>query len=464
MNSQPESESTDTRSVLGEIIRSYTFRKINTTLHVLPGIFLFISLVMITSWLGIVIRNLPRVEADGLITLEELPYYAFALIQWGLVGLIGFTIASMISIYKALNDSRKHIYESSVVSYYFKGGITVEGLYQYLINSYSRSLLPSPITGLVLCFLTTGVAYPVLLFLAEKHIRDHATIEESAFIKERLTRTYTTSRVLLDIVLIAITLGLYLIYMGYRFSKTFNRHIEIIHSSHPTPPTYSIVHVPEYARDANASLMILIILLGVFIGAFLSSIGFLVGNFFGYIYGFILAYLTTRVSKLGFRRTLIYIFISLYIIGYGGLLNGLLSYEHLAPLLKYYHEYLKDISGVVQENNPLFSTIYIFTNNLVISLSSIVPYAGSIIVSMGVYNAGFILGLITGAGSVSILNSLLVFFYPHALLELLGYAILVSSSGFVLRSPSRFVIYAIFGIMILLLAASIEVLTIMLIS
>lgn len=464
LSSQTESKPTDTFNVLEEIVRNYRFGKINITLHLLPGVFLFLSLLMITLWLGIIIKNISELEAEGFTALENLPYHVFALIQWGLIALIGFTIASMISIYKVLADSRKHIYESSVTSYYFQGGPTVEGLYQYLTNAYSRSLLPSPITGLVLCFLTTGIAYPVLLFLAEKHIRDHAAVEEFAFIKEKLTRTYSNIQVILDIILIALTLGLYLVYMGYRFSRTFNRHIDIIHSSHPNPPAYSIEYAPERSRDIGTPLMVLLIPLSVFISVFLNSIGFLVVNFFGYFYGLIFAYLALTVNNRGFGKTLILVLISLYMVGYGGFLNGFICYDNLQPLLEYYGEYLEEISSIVEESDVFFLTMYIFTNNLVLSLSSIVPYAGSVIVSMGMYNAGFALGLISRISTVNALNSLLVLVYPHAIFELLGYAILITSSGFALGNYSKFALYVLTGIVVLLLAAFIEALTILLIS
>ncbi|MEM1858437.1 MAG: stage II sporulation protein M, partial [Desulfurococcaceae archaeon] len=116
-------------------------------------------------------------------------------------------------------------------------------------------------------------------------------------------------------------------------------------------------------------------------------------------------------------------------------------------------------TNVASSMKMLDLATYIFVNNLVISLPSIVPYVGGVLVAQGVYNAGLVVGTIVGSGLRSPGDVILILVYPHSILELSAYAILLTSSSF-LGEWRRYTVLAATGILLLFTAALVEALTI----
>ncbi|MEM0507078.1 MAG: stage II sporulation protein M, partial [Thermosphaera sp.] len=101
----------------------------------------------------------------------------------------------------------------------------------------------------------------------------------------------------------------------------------------------------------------------------------------------------------------------------------------------------------------------IFFNNAGIALASIVPFIGTIPMTMGVGNAGVLIGaIIPERLAIGDYTPLLIYIMPHAILELLAYSFFVTSA-FELKT-SRALRLIIVGLLTLGLAAVVEALSI----
>ncbi|MEM4880998.1 MAG: stage II sporulation protein M [Desulfurococcaceae archaeon] len=439
---------------LQELIKTFRFSKMSPGLLLLPSLFAFLSLVLFTIGFSQLLKLGEEAVTGGISPLESL--YVVQPILWGVVALLGFTIASMIAVYNLLKNLKDHFYQSGVTVYYFTGGPSFEGAMQYLRSILVRSTLPSPVTGILLMFLTSGVAYPVILCFAEKAVREHAIVEEEALFRTKFTSEYKWFNMLIDFALVPLTLGLYLAYMGRRVAKVFNAHVNAIHSSHPNPPTLPPHGTTVQELRPTSSLLIGLLLLSIGLNIVTSYIGLFTASYVAYSCGILLSALVlARRTKGTSASSVLVVLILLYLLVFGGLLAGMTGYETYRVLT----DTIRRQTNVASSMKMLDLATYIFVNNLVISLPSIVPYVGGVLVAQGVYNAGLVVGTIAGSGLRSPGDVVLVLVYPHSILELSAYAILLTSSSF-LGEWRRYTVLAATGILLLFTAALVEALTI----
>lgn len=448
---------------LKSLIESFEFNKMNYVPLILPSIFLFISMVLISYGLGQTLKLL------GDTLGEDMSLNAFLgsqMLQWGIISFLGFTIATMIASYYVLENTRKHIYESSVTTYYFKGGSTAEGIIQYLRSIYARASLPAPVTGLLLSFLTSGLSYLVVLYIVEKTIREHAILEENTLLESRVTSKYSLISFIIDLVLLFLTMGIYLAYMGYRLGKIYNKHVELIHSNHPLPPSKKPeVNVSRdfpgdlFRENKPTTILISLLLVGIALNIILCYFGFYSILIYVPSYGLILGTIMTSIRNTSSTRNFLLMLCLIYILILGSMLTGLLAHDTFSYIAKSFQKQVEEV-GIGRD--PWFTARYIFTNNLLISLPAIIPYIGGLLIGYGVTNAGLLIGVIIGAGLRNLFEGLLTLVYPHSLLELSAYSILIMSSKYLFSNTRKFLIYTIIGILVLFLAALVEALTIVL--
>lgn len=453
----------DTRyeNMLRPLIESFEFNKLSYIPLILPSIFLFISMTFISYGLGQALKSL-----GGLVE-ESIPLNTLMgsqMLQWGIISLVGFTLATMITSYYILEKARKHIYESSITTYYFKGPSTFEGSIQYLKSIYARTSLPAPITGLLLSFLTSGLSYPVLLYIVEKTIREHAVSEENILLENRFTKKHGVINFIVDLILMLLTLGIYLAYMGYRLGRVYNKHVELVHSSHPQPPSKQ----PEayaskerfYSKSKNDKPLVMLaslLILGILLNVVLCYFGLYSVLFYVPSYGLILSAITITRRNTSSIKDFLSILCLIYTLIFGSMLVGLLSHETFSYVARSFQKQVEEI-GI--GDDLWFTVKYIFTNNLLISLPAIIPYIGGLLIGYGITNAGLLMGVIIGIGFRGFIEGLLVLIYPHALLELSAYSILLMSSKYMFSDMNRFIKYVFLGVLVLLLAAFVEALTI----
>jgi hypothetical protein len=444
-------------SELEVVVKNIRFKKINTTLLVLPAFFATISLILLLIGLSTLLRLgitiIPYGERSSTYVpvLEEI--ISTQVLLWGSVVGLAYIIASIIAVYIVLRDIREHIYNSAMVTYYYTRGVDYIGALYYLKDMLNRSTLPSPITGLILTLLTSGVAYPIILYFTEKTIRVHAVLEEEAFFKKKRTREYTALAGVVDIALVVLTLGVYMAYMGYRLAKTFNTHIDTIHSTHPEPP--KTLPQPSLEPGAWMTTSGIIGIFMVFLA--LSTIMAYVNLYFTpqIGLGLLLSALVVRRAERRLLENIVLIYSLLILLLLGGLFTGYSGCE----LYRGLYENVRELSELIRFLNVWFLIAFIFINNLAISISSTLPYIGGIGLVSGVFNAGLVLGVLSAIEERSIYSSFTILAYPHTILELLAYAILlVASSKFgVWREYVKLISI---GLLVLALAAIIEVFTI----
>lgn len=445
---------------LQALVESFEFRKINTGLLVVPSVFAVLSLALLSLGLNQVLVSLEQSTGETVSPMGEL--LVSQTLLWGMAALLGFTIASMVTTYSLLRDLKEHFYQSGVSVYYFTGGSSFEGAMQYLRSMVARSTLPAPVTGTLLVFLTTGIAYPVILCVAEKAIREHAVVEEKALFKQELTARYSWPRLLVDIALAFLTLGAYMAYMGFRLAKLFNKHVELVHGNHPNPPNpLTLVEAHREAEPRiNLSLLVCLFLVTGILNVLASSLGFFTVHFVVPASGVLLSTLVLVSRKhrnFSTARTTVIVLGLLYVLLLSGFSAGLVNYKAYKAISEVFSQQGASLKSL----GLLGLSLYIFTNNLVVSLSSIIPYIGSILVALGGHNAGLIMGAIVGNGVRSLEEALLVLVYPHAVLELSAYAVLVTSSS-LFGEWRKYVKVVLVGVMLLLVAAVVEAASILL--
>lgn len=448
-----ESQSKDsTKNTLQEIVESFSFHKISSWYLVLPSIFATLSSILLAYGYAQLLRA-GSIAEDVLAPYQLMP--ALQPLAWGIISLLGYTIAAMISIFFVLREVREHLYSSSITIHYFTGGSSVEGATQYLRSVLVQSTLPSPITGFFIIFLTAGLAYPLILCIIERALREHAAYEECALFKARITREYRGVSIVLDIILTLFTFGIYTAYLGYRSSRTFNFHIDTIHSSHPSPPKHTIHEVIIQQREISEGLISGLILIALGAHVLLTYIGLLSSIHIVLALGIALSTFAQLRKGKSAIITIILIFTLLYSVIIGGILSGVVGYEIYISV--------PDILSKNFENLYQMSTaqlaLYLFINNFVISLPAIIPYVGGSLLTYGTHNAGLIIGVVIASGTKNPLASLSVLIYPHAVLEVLSYALLLSASSH-FGNWDRFLKTIVAGVVILFLAAVVEAFTV----
>jgi len=424
-------------SELQQVVSSISFAKAGYLLHVMPGLFIAPGLILL-------LYNIPSINSgySSLVALPQLVTLLFA-----------YLVASVLSSYYLLQLVKKHLYESSVVTYYFTRGKSFEGALLYIRNAIASSTLPSPATGMLLVFLTG--AYPVILLLARKALRAHMREEEKALLGKAYTGEYGLVNIALDLALTIATLGLYMSYLAYETIRDYNRHIETIHGSHPNPPSQIIV-LPREQRGEPVDSVIGVVVTAIGLSWLLSYLGTpysFVANISIGIAWFALNYLMRSRSYL---LILLVNIAMVYVLMATGIVTGIAGYSVYSELFKGQLGQLKesiarlDLAGLVA---------YIFTNNIAIALPSIIPF-GSVSLASGTCNAGIIVGVLAYGRSIDEMMRMLSFLtYPYAILELLGYAVIASSIARI-HVRWKYIAIILLGSLILFTAAVLEALTI----
>ncbi|OYT38702.1 MAG: hypothetical protein B6U89_05360 [Desulfurococcales archaeon ex4484_58] len=436
------------RSSLDILIRDMRFNSEPKTPYLLPGIFLAISMPTYASLIYIALYH-------GLEEAVNSWYRNFVLLY------LAYVLTSSYIIYRYNKVVKQHLFDSGIITYYWmrqRNDVSaIKSLYR---SSFVKRDLPSPTTSLILVLVTFGLAYPILLYILEKNLRIHASSEEKLLLRKTVTRRIEVGQALLDIAATILTIGIYMIYWGYRVVNTYNKHLRIIHKDHPEPPQEMLEYRPEIFPDK--------ILLGIGLALLGAGIYGLLGLFGlpAYLpttigYGSLIASLSYSFSRdsisyhLGKTYTLIYfVFLVSTIMGF----IGAPSYD---DLFKTVNEQV----GELVTNDSLVLTSRIFTNNLAISLVSMSPIYGAIYLGVGMINAALVYGyaLVTEIprGNTGLL---LLPVLPHTILELFGYAVFITISTRLhrIRDDKSIIYLILLGVFVLMVAAYIEALTILL--
>jgi len=148
---------------LEDYVKNISFEKLGLGLFILPGLMVFPAII------GALALVTPIITGALLnpIALGSLTSFFY-----------GFAISATIASYKLLKAASTHFYDSAVVVYYWSRRDNFENILNYLRERRETRGLPSPVTGLLLTFLTGGIGYIPILFFVEKNLRDHARFEE----------------------------------------------------------------------------------------------------------------------------------------------------------------------------------------------------------------------------------------------------------------------------------------------
>lgn len=436
-----DNASQETVGDLAALVKTFSFNSINPYIHLLPG--LFITGFIVTT----------------LVSLLEMISFNISLLTASSVSsfMIGAMLASSISSYILLDKVQNHLYISGVTTYFFLGGDSFTAALYYLKNRLSKNKLPSPATGLILSLITVGLAYPILLSLVEKTVRDHMIDEEEALLKQRITSYYFSERLLLDVAMTFFTLGIYLIYQAYRVVRSFNRHIEMIHSSHPNPPSLSMIKVEQFNTEISRPAMFFLGTLLVF-ATMHGALGYLgLPSIFVMYYGIGLlwSFLNYQFRNSNIKKLILLNYIVIYVLILLSTLVGILGYKTYGGIFSGFMESAESLrKATIHE-----LSMKIFVNNVGIALASIVPFVGTLPMTFGVGNAGLLIGAITPERiAMGDYTPLLIYLMPHAILELLSYSFFVTSA-FTWKT-ARVIRLILAGLFILALAAIVEALSI----
>jgi hypothetical protein len=438
-----------THGELEAVIKSIKFRKMSVASLIIPGLFATVSLALITTGLRGLI-NILAVSPSPL-DVEASPEFILwsQVLMWGVVLYLAYLLASTIVVYSALGRIREHIYNSALTTYYYTRGEDYVGSLYYLKDMLNRSNLPSPVTGLLITILTGGLAYPVILCFAEKATRTHASLEEEAFFKKASTRPYKGPAIAADIALAMLTLGAYTAYMGCRLARIFNKHVNAIHSKHPEPPITSPQITPEPGAWLTTSSVVAIILISSAVCTLLAYLGFY--YFPQLAFGLLLSALVSRRAERHVLSNIGAGYLLLVVLLVCGFIAGYLGHSLYEDL----YSDTSSLNKIISYLDTRGLVLFIFTNNVAISLSSTIPYIGGVFLAQGTYNAGLVLGVISALRGIHPAEALAVIIYPHAIPELVGYSILLSASSRFNRLR-EFTAIVLVGLVVLLAAAIIE--------
>jgi uncharacterized membrane protein SpoIIM required for sporulation len=432
---------------LERLTREVRFARERIIVHILPGIFLSVSAFAIAS------LTYSILETGG---LNPGNFWIARLASL----YIGYILASAYSAYRLFSILSRHLVDSGLVSYRAardrgdKDAILI--LYR---GGILKKNLPSPTTALILTLGTLGIAYPFLLYVYEKNLREHAYGEEKIFLGEPGVNRTSVEHFLIDIAATLLTLGLYMVYWGYRAPTVYNRHIGRMHSS-GSGPVITQTYTP---RTIESPVFILTgsLLVGVGLTGFLGAFGVKVNLLLGLGMGFAAAYASLRLR---WRSVAAHVF---------GLLGLIYLFFALGSIAGFigapgYIDFIQNTQQQMQEimsSDPLVLARNIYFNNLVIAGVESVPIMGLILLGIGVSNASIFYGAFLNQSILLHGNPspLLLFIMPHTFLELLSYAIMAAGSIRLAYDRERkAAILLIAGIITLLIAAFVESYTIVL--
>ncbi len=445
------------RSGLEQLIYSFRFSKEPVLPYILPGIFLAVSL---PSMIALVFHSI-------FYNIEE----SFFLWYRSLAALyLGYVLAASYTGYRLYSVVRKHLVDSAITTYYWlkkKGDI--ESVKKLYLGGLMRRTLAAPATVFAVVFLSGGLAYPLFLYIVEERLREHAYGEEKKLLGRHVTRRIGVENALIDFAATLLTLGAYLSFWGYRIAYIYNRHVDLVHKRHPLPPTplnveeerETPVTSEDEERDKGINLAIIgLLFLGIGVYGFLGYMGLpcyfpaLLG------YGSLIAAVALLYRKRRFVTQVFYTYLMVYCVFISFTLIGLIGANAYIDL---YSKTQEEISGLLS-NDFFVLARNIFVNNMAISAISLVPVIGPFYIGIGLGNAGLFYGVLLYNSFIKgDISPIVLPILPHSIIELLAYSVFVSASTRILVDETRGAIEKILlGIVILLLAAIVESLTIIL--
>lgn len=446
MDDQRISGDTSIPNGLVKLVNSFKFKRENYIPHIIPGIMLIISL---PTYASLIYNILLHGDQDTI----NYWYASLAAVYFG------YVLSSSISAYRLLKITHNHLVNSGITSYYWLKKLDdYDSIIKLYRSSIMRRDLPSPLTGLIVTLLSAGIAYPVILYMVDKIMRDHYYGEEEKFLNAHLTSRINVEHGLMYIAATMLTIGLYLIIWDYMVVKNYNKHIKLIHGNHPELPSSMMTRIyGEYTNELPI-LAVALTFIGAGIYGLLSMFGFpchlsgAVG--YGLLIAGVAAYYRDKgiISQIGKVYVFIYLsFILFAIVGYSGVPAYYRAYEEITEEL-----------SQLRTDDLFVLTRNIFVNNLAISLVSVTPFIGPLYLGIGLGNAGLYYGVVINlALSRGNPTVLLLPIMPHTILEFLAYAFFASLSMRIFKEKeSKIAVYFLLSVLILLTAALVESLTI----
>ncbi len=435
-----------TFSGLEKLITMIRFEKEKILPHIIPGIMLFISLPAYAS----VLYNIYLGNND----LTSLWYTRLATLY------VGYVLSSAYSAYRIYRLLHRHLVDSGIISYYWLKKINdIDSIIKLYRTGLFKRELSSPITVFLITLFSGGLAYPIFLFIAEKTLRNHAYGEESKFIDRPTTSRIGVEHGLLFFAAVILTMGLYLIYWGYRVASIYNKHIDIIHANHPDLPRIQYNFVTEYQENIPVLSLGLVFAGIVFYGlASLYGLPCYLPSIIGY--GALLGCIALSYRRADFPKQLLLTYGFVYLIFLATTAIGFIG----APAYTDFYQKIEEQLAGLRSHDFSTLVLNIFFNNLGISIVAISPLIGAIYLGLGLGNSGLMYGIIL---SLSILHNnysaLILPIMPHAILELFAYSVFVVISTRIMHEETRkILVWLLFGVSILLLAAIVESLLIIL--
>jgi hypothetical protein len=418
---------------LEDYVKNISFEKLGLGLFILPGLMVFPAII------GALALVTPIITGALLnpIALGSLTSFFY-----------GFAISATIASYKLLKAASTHFYDSAVVVYYWSRRDNFENILNYLRERRETRGLPSPVTGLLLTFLTGGIGYIPILFFVEKNLRDHARFEEEVLLGGSSLQSATALGFIRDLLLTTASLGLYLSYWSWRVVTLFNTHLITIHGSHPNRPIQSPppTSQPLTREDSNTIVLGLVFIVAA-VDILLAYLGFYSHLHLAVVLGLSLTYYGLKFS----RKPLVAVALAYGLIylalGFSTAIGvaGFTTYVKVAELFE-------EASKSILQQSFLGILAYIFLNNFSIASSSLPPLVGPVVVSYGVANSGAIYGAVVAERNLPPT----LFITPHTPLELLGYAFYVAASSELATGGRRALKLFIGGAVTLLIAAVVE--------
>ncbi|MCE4618649.1 MAG: hypothetical protein F7C37_04315, partial [Desulfurococcales archaeon] len=361
-------------TVLGRLVSRIRFKREPLINHILVPIGLIVSLPVIAV-LSV------KVQIGGLSSLQETWYYPLASLY------LAYMAFSAYSAYRLSKIVTRHLVDSGLMSYYWLRNMGDDDAVVRLYKSgLKKRNLPSPLTSLILCLITGGLAYPIILHMAERVFSHHAYGEEKKFLGRSQARPLSLGQGILDIAASMLTIGVYMFYWIRRFIETYNNHIELVHSRHPEPPVPGETSVPErfYPRGPILAVSMLLIGLGITVFMIVSGLPVYLPYIVGV--GLITCYFSYRLSRrsfalqfLGTLAMVYFLFISTSFIGFAG--QGLFSMLYKS---------LEQVTSRFSLDNPWLLSVQIYTNNLVPSTVALAPIIGAPYLAYAIGQAGII--------------------------------------------------------------------------
>ncbi len=434
---------------LEKLVEKIRFYPERLTPHLLPGLFLGVGLLAISS----LVYSLLMTGTGGSTTWYT-PLVGFYVV---------YILASSISSYRLLKHAHRHLVDSGIVSYLKAKEL---GDKDAIIKLYRGGLLkkdlPSPITGLVLVIASLGIAYPVILYIVEKNLREHIIGEEKTFLYvEPGIRRIGVENLLVDLAATLLTLGFYMVYWSWRIVRVYNDHVLRMH----VYPKLEKVKAPAPVGDVVYSSPVFIItgslLVGTGLTGFLGITGFKTHILLSLGFGLLIAYYSVKYSRKGLSKHIFGLLGIIYLFFALGSIAGFLAYPG-------YIDYVNNVQGSLK--HLLSQDLYvlarnIYVNNLVIASAETVPVIGLIYLGIGLGSASIYFGAFTAQSILvhSDPSPLLLFIMPHTFLELLAYALMATASTrLIMDREKKGIVLAGIGLLVLLLAAFVEAYTIVL--